>query len=438
MDFYTVAQIGPTRSMTPEGYLLCRDVPIARTGQQEYLATELGGVVAGDARGIVTIQRDPEEVFRPETIASFNGKPIITHLHQMLDAKTWRGRSVGTVLNPRRSDDGAGDFLIADLLICDATAIQLVGIDGATPIATLQEVSCGYTSDYEETAPGAGRQINIIGNHLAIVERGRCGPACAIGDTSMPAQRKPGLFARLRKAIKTGDNEAIEEVVAEAEEAAEAGAMPNIIINVPGPTGEVEEKKVGDEEVKEPTLADVLSAVNAIGERVTKLESGGAKTGDEEASEEEKKNAEEEAAAKKAADTGDSAALLTVFQEAVSGAEILAPGIGLPTFDAKVAPATTTASICTLRRNAMATFLGTAPGTAWGDSLGVKAAHLDAMTCDAIAGLFPVAVRDRKAGTQAARGGSMTFATGDQAKAYKPKTPAEMNAAHRKQYGFTA
>ncbi|MCI9311262.1 MAG: DUF2213 domain-containing protein, partial [Lawsonibacter sp.] len=27
---------------TPEGYLICRDVPIARTGPQEYLAGELG------------------------------------------------------------------------------------------------------------------------------------------------------------------------------------------------------------------------------------------------------------------------------------------------------------------------------------------------------------------------------------------------------------
>lgn len=436
MDFFVASQIGATRSLTPEGYLLCRDVAIARTGQQEYLSTELGGAVTGDARGIVTIQRDPEEVFRDETIASFAGKPIVMSYHQMLDARTWRGRSVGTVLNPRRVDQ----LLVADLMVYDAEAIRMIS-DGVTT-----EVSCGYTADYEETAPGFGRQINIIGNHLAVVERGRCGPACAIGDTSMAATpRKKTWLDRIREKIRSGDSEGAEELLAEmAPEAGEASGMPNITINMPGAGTATE--KTGDEggEIKEPTLADVMAAITAIGERVGKLEAGeraeaaanGTGTGDEETDEERKKR--EEAEAKEKAETGDSAGLLVDFQAAVSGAEILAPGINLPTFDAKAKPSITTTSICSLRRNALATFLGTQAGATWGDSLGVKAPHLEAMTCDAIAGLFPVAVRDRKAGAQAARGGSMTFATADQAAGYKPRTPAELNEKHRKQYGFTA
>ena len=32
------------------------------------------------------------------------------------------------------------------------------------------------------TAPGRGRQVNIVGNHCAFVEHGRCGPICATKD----------------------------------------------------------------------------------------------------------------------------------------------------------------------------------------------------------------------------------------------------------------
>jgi len=433
VDYFLAAQIGLTRSLTPEGYLLCRDVPIGRIGQQEYLAHELGGKIEGDANGIVKIQRDPEEVFRPETIASFNGKPVIMDAHQMLDAQTWRGRSVGSVLNPRRSEDGTGDFLLADLMICDQHAIRKI-TDGLT------EVSCGYTSDYEELAPGLGRQVNIVGNHLAIVERGRCGPACSIGDHGMPAPKKGNWLSRLRTAVKTGDNEAMEEVLSEiAPEGGEAAGGVSINLHLGGekPAGNAE-GGAGGEGAKEPTLADVIAALNGIGERLTKLEAmekteAEVKVGDKETDEEKKKREEEEAAAKAA--TGDSAALLTVFQEALSGAEILAPGIQLPTFDAKAAPAATTVALCTLKRNALATFLGTAAGQTWGDSLSVKAAALEGMTCDAINGLFPVAVRDQRA-SKTIRSGTVSFPDAKTLETYKPKTPAEMNAENRKRYGF--
>lgn len=433
MDYFLAAHIGPTRSLTPEGYLLCRDVPIGRIGQQEYLAHELGGKIEGDANGVVRIQRDPEEVFRPETIASFNGKPVIMNTHQMLDAQTWRGRSVGAVLNPRRSDDGAGDLLLADLMIYDQHAIRQIG-DGLT------EVSCGYTSDYEELAAGLGRQVNIVGNHLAIVERGRCGPACSIGDHGMPAPKKGNWLSRLRTAVKTGDNEAMEEVLSEiAPEGTEGAGGVSINLHLGGgDKPAADEAGAGAGAAAEPTLADVIAALNGIGERLTKLEAmekteAAVKVGDEETEEEKKKREEEEAAAKAA--TGDSAALLTVFQDALSGAEILAPGIQLPTFDAKATPATTAGALCTLKRNALATFLGTSAGQTWGDSLSVKAASLEGMTCDAINGMFPVAVRDQRA-SKTIRSGSISFPDAKTLESHKPKTAAEINAENRKRYGF--
>ena len=41
--YYTVSKLGPKRSLTPEGYLLCQDVPVARTGEMLYAEGELIG-----------------------------------------------------------------------------------------------------------------------------------------------------------------------------------------------------------------------------------------------------------------------------------------------------------------------------------------------------------------------------------------------------------
>lgn len=45
---------------TPEGYLVCKDVPIARTGTQQYRGAEFGGP---DAERAYTVKRPEDEVF---------------------------------------------------------------------------------------------------------------------------------------------------------------------------------------------------------------------------------------------------------------------------------------------------------------------------------------------------------------------------------------
>jgi hypothetical protein len=39
----------------------------------------------------------------------------------------------------------------------------------------VRQLSLGYDADYDMTGPGRGEQRNIIVNHLALVENGRCG-----------------------------------------------------------------------------------------------------------------------------------------------------------------------------------------------------------------------------------------------------------------------
>lgn len=74
MIAYYGSKISEHMTKTPEGFLICHDVPIARIGQQEYFAGELG--LDGDPDRLVQVQRRPEDVFDPAAVASFEGKDV--------------------------------------------------------------------------------------------------------------------------------------------------------------------------------------------------------------------------------------------------------------------------------------------------------------------------------------------------------------------------
>ena len=141
----------------PEGYLLCLNVPVARTGTQDYLPEELGlspgppGMVSGNndpAEGVwgrsespqlIQVHRPPEEVFSPETIASFEGMPVTNdHPPDGVDIGNIRALQKGHAHNVRRGTGEESDLLLADLIITDPTLIDLI-MDGK------REISCGYT-----------------------------------------------------------------------------------------------------------------------------------------------------------------------------------------------------------------------------------------------------------------------------------------------------
>lgn len=199
MRFYTQeSAVGSKQSMTPEGFLLCEDVPVARTGNLVYADGEVP--VDPDSTGLIHISRDPQEVFADSAISSFNGKPVTNdHPPEKVLPQNWREYTVGVTLNPRRGDgvNFDNDYLYADLLIHDADAIRDVQ-DGK------REVSAGYDAEYEQLAPGLGRQTNIIGNHVALVDKGRCGPRCMIGDRDMP---RMSFRDRIRQVIRSTKDE---------------------------------------------------------------------------------------------------------------------------------------------------------------------------------------------------------------------------------------
>lgn len=170
-------RISPHMTDTPEGFLICHDVPIARTGPQDYLAREM--MLDGDPERIVTVQRHPEDVFEAATLASFEGKPITDgHPPENVGPENYSAYTKGHVQNVRRS----GDYIVADLYINDANLAEEVRNN------VKREVSCGYLCSY--VPDGAGyRQSNIRGNHVAVVPKGRAGAAVAIQDTAPEAEK---------------------------------------------------------------------------------------------------------------------------------------------------------------------------------------------------------------------------------------------------------
>ena len=174
---YYGSQISPHLVDTPEGFLICKDVPIARTGPQDYLAREL--MLDGDPDRLVTVQRHPEDVFEEATLASFEGKPICDgHPPENVGPENYAAYTKGHVQNVRRD----GEYIVADLYINDANLANEVRNN------VKREVSCGYLCNY--VPDGAGyRQERIRGNHVAVVPKGRAGAAVAIHDTAPEAEK---------------------------------------------------------------------------------------------------------------------------------------------------------------------------------------------------------------------------------------------------------
>ncbi len=373
MRFYTTQIISSNLELTPEGFLLCRNVPIARTGTQLYLESELLNndgqpLVRGNADGIVRIERDPGVVFDEATIASFEGKPVtLDHPTSDVNPSNWSALAKGVVQNVRRGVSLEDDYLVADLLITSADAIKQVRDKG------LREVSCGYDSGYEEIEPGRGRQTNIVGNHLALVEKGRCGSRCAIGDSMQ--KNKVTFMDRVRAAFKNRDEAELEEALKESTSDEEAET-------------EEEKKKREAKEAEDRKTADALAALLT---RVTDLEVKlkDRKSNDDEANEteEEKKAREEKEAKEKEGKSNDSAALLAEAQDVRSRVEILSPGFAVPTHDAAGDAKTVRDSHCAMKRAALAAAYAS-PKTR--DAVAPLLANVDLqkLSCDALHSTF--------------------------------------------------
>ena len=152
---------------TPEGYLICTDAILARTGKQTYTRDELFG--DGDSTE-VNVDRPYKEVFDASTLASFENKPVtIEHPDEEVNVGNYKDYAVGYVrdVHQGKTSDGQ-DVILGNIVITDQQAINDIEEGKHT------NLSCGYDCDILDDN-GAYFQHKIRGNHVALCECPRAG-----------------------------------------------------------------------------------------------------------------------------------------------------------------------------------------------------------------------------------------------------------------------
>ena len=248
---------------TPEGYLDDRPI-LTSVGIFEYANPD------GSVRRELRL---PEEVFAPESLESYRGKPIIiTHDAGLIDKDNVSDEQIGTILtNGYRS----GDDVRAEIFIHNTDKMKDCG---------LKELSLGYNLDLDETPgeyngqPYDAIQRNIRINHLALVANARAGEQARLNIDSRDKVSEKGETRNMAKTKKTNRADgvltpeelakAIEEYKAKhtAKDADEEKLGEDVVVETPAPDAVGEEKK--DEAIVEEDKPATLEAqVEAVKER---------------------------------------------------------------------------------------------------------------------------------------------------------------------------
>jgi hypothetical protein len=343
---YFATKLSKNMAETPEGFLICLNVPIARVGEYEYGEGETP--LKTDDNGIVVITRDEDEVFSEETIASFEGKAFtIKHPEEFVNPKNWSQLAKGVMQNVRRGEGENKDDLVADILITDDFAISLVknGLRG---------LSCGYEAEYTQTGKGRGKQTKIVGNHLALVEEGRAGTSYAINDEKGVNMKNKTLAEKLKtlfgkaidEATKDEEKPADKKDEKKSEDAAGYDELVKMVkdlsekIGAMKPESKDEEESEGEDEEEAPAKKDKKDGegeddeASGMEERLKALEAAVAKILEKMQPEDEE--SEEESEDEDSEEESEDEPEVMATGDTASRAEILAPGIKANSKEIKV------------------------------------------------------------------------------------------------------
>lgn len=258
---------------TPEGFLICKDVPIARTGTQQYRGCEFGGPVAD---GIYNVQRPEAEVFDRAAVASFEGKPVCDeHPEEDVTPDNYGRYMKGVCRDVRRGDGDLSNCLVADLVIYDADLINKIE-------AGKREISCGYDCLWNPTSDSSYDQLEIRGNHVAVVDRGRAGHKVAIRDTADDkkggTKMSKSLIGRILRALARDESTTPEDMEAAAKLAGSSNAEPRPqpapAPSTPAPAAvpQPENKPAAMDEATEARFKKIEDALEAISSKLNPVE----------------------------------------------------------------------------------------------------------------------------------------------------------------------
>jgi hypothetical protein len=193
---YLVSPLSENISETPEGFLIVHACPVARTGWMSYLVKDLPqesarelGVDTSNHNAEIDLYRDEDDVFDPEFLASLEGKSVTDgHPPGFVTPDTFSKYAMGHIQNVRRGDEPLEDGewpIVADLVISAEPLVSKVRNK------QVRDVSLGY--DFAIERDGAKIcQCGMLGNHAAIVPKGRAGDLISIGDEAgSPSRAAP-------------------------------------------------------------------------------------------------------------------------------------------------------------------------------------------------------------------------------------------------------
>lgn len=177
-----VIDLKPTKRIrTPQGFLICKDVTLAKPMVKEYYAGELGVVDGFEPTDIINIYTPPDVLFGQPVIDGYNGSDTVM-MHpkgNQLTSENYKEHVIGTAKNVR-AENG---YLVADLTIKDKWAIEAIEFDD------VKQISLGYAAELDMTAGTTetgqeyhGQWVGMVADHVAVVREGRCGDDCKIGD----------------------------------------------------------------------------------------------------------------------------------------------------------------------------------------------------------------------------------------------------------------
>lgn len=160
------------------GFLKINGV-IARTGIQDYLALELGDT-EGDPMSPKGVYRPKSEVLNKDSLESFVNAPITdNHPKEFVNTNNAKELIKGSVSSIETFSKDGVDYVKAKMTVTDKNLINKI-MNGKV------EISAGYSQDLiKEKGEFQDKvydykQTNIKINHVAIVDKGRCGDKCKV------------------------------------------------------------------------------------------------------------------------------------------------------------------------------------------------------------------------------------------------------------------
>jgi hypothetical protein len=193
MPKYYSLMLSQNISKTVHGYLICENVPLCRSGFQEYKGSEEDWGLEPETR--YNVYRPKESVLDPEFIKSIEGNTVVDEhpdgsvVHVDNDSEL----NCGHVEKVGRGPDLDGEVTLkGDLFIKNPELIEKIRPenDPDSPSA-VRQISLGYSLRLKRLDDGTIIMTHLRGNHTAVVEKGRAGALIAIKDSAIEEPEVP-------------------------------------------------------------------------------------------------------------------------------------------------------------------------------------------------------------------------------------------------------